>query len=42
VASFTPRPLYLRDPLDRRLSDPRACVDDVEKRNFLTLSRLEL
>jgi hypothetical protein len=47
VVSFTPLPLYSRGkssryPLDRRLSGPRAGMDDVEKRKFLTLPGHEL
>jgi hypothetical protein len=47
MASFTPRPLYPlgenpRYSLDRGLVDPRANLDDVEKRKFLTLPELEL
>jgi hypothetical protein len=47
VVSFTPLSLYLRGnspryPLDRRLGDPRASLDDVEKIKFLTLQGLEL
>jgi hypothetical protein len=46
VVSFTPQPLYPRGnssryPLDRRL-DPRTGLNDMEKRNFLTLPGLEL
>jgi hypothetical protein len=39
VVSFTPRPLYRRYPLDRRLSGPQNAV---EKRKSLALLRLEL
>jgi hypothetical protein len=47
VVSFTPRSLCLRKkspqyPLDRRLGGPRAGLDDVENRKFLTLQGLEL
>jgi hypothetical protein len=42
VVSFTPEPLYplgkiVRYPFDRRWVDPRAGLDDVEKRKFLNL-----
>jgi hypothetical protein len=47
VVSFTPRPLHpqrmsLWFPLDRRLGGPRAGLEDMKKRKFLTLPRLEL
>jgi hypothetical protein len=42
VVSFTPWTLYPRYPLLRRLVDPRAGLDEVEKRKFLTLKELEL
>jgi hypothetical protein len=47
VVRFTLRQLYPRGkspryPLYRRLDSPRAGLDDVEKRKFLTLSGLEL
>jgi hypothetical protein len=47
VVSFTPRPLYPRGtspryPLDRRLGDLTAGMDNVERRKFLTLPELEL
>jgi hypothetical protein len=47
VVSFTPRPLYPgeRAPGTRYIRgwvDPRTGLDDVEKRKFLTLPRLEL
>jgi hypothetical protein len=39
VVSFTPRPFYSREksppyPLDRRLVDPRAGLDDVQKSRY--------
>jgi hypothetical protein len=47
MVSFMPRPLYPRRkspryPLDRRVGGPRAVLDDVEKRKFSNLRRLEL
>jgi hypothetical protein len=47
VIGFTPRPLNPRGnsswyTFDRRLVDPRASLDDVEKRKFLNLPGLEL
>jgi hypothetical protein len=47
VVSFTPRPLYPpeREPGTDRIGgwvDPRTAMDDVEKRKFLKLPRLEL
>jgi hypothetical protein len=47
TVSFTPRPLYPRgkSPGAHWIGswvNPRACVDDLEKRKFLTLSRLKL
>jgi hypothetical protein len=47
VASFKPLPLYPqgkspRYPFDRRLGGPRAGLDDVEKRKFLTPPGLEI
>jgi hypothetical protein len=48
VVSFTPRPLYPRGKIPPGTLwiggwvDPRAGLDDVEKRKFLTLSGLEL
>jgi hypothetical protein len=47
IVSFTPRSLYprgksLRCPLDRSLGGPRSGLEDVEKREFLTLPGLEL
>jgi hypothetical protein len=47
VVSFTPLPLYPRGkrpryPLDRSLGGPRASLDDLEKRKFLTLPGFEL
>lgn len=40
MVSFTPRPLYLRYPLYRRLGGPESyCVDVMEKRKFLALAR---
>jgi hypothetical protein len=47
VVSFTPLLLYPRGksplvPSDRRLGGPRAGLDDVEKRKFLTVPGLEL
>jgi hypothetical protein len=41
VVGFTPRPLYPRYPIDR-FGGPRAGLDDMEKRIFLTLLGLEL
>jgi hypothetical protein len=47
VVSFTPRPLYPRERdtgthFIRGLVDPRAGLDDMEKRKFFTLPGLEL
>jgi hypothetical protein len=47
VVRFTPRLLYPRGksppyPLDRRLSGPRASLDDMEEKKFLILPGLEL
>jgi hypothetical protein len=47
MVSFTSRQLYhrgksLRHPLDRGLGGPRLDLDDVKRRNFLTLPELEL
>jgi hypothetical protein len=47
VVTFTTRPLYLRGkspryPMERRLGGLRAGLDDVKKKNFLTLPGLEL
>jgi hypothetical protein len=40
--SLSARPLYPQYLEDRKLVDPRAGLDDVEKRKFLTLPGLEL
>jgi hypothetical protein len=39
---FTPRGKSPPSALDRRLGGPRAGLDDIEKRKFLTLPGLEL
>jgi hypothetical protein len=41
VFSFTPRPLYPQIKSPKQV-DPRAGLDDVEKRKFLTPLGLEL
>jgi hypothetical protein len=46
VTSFTPRPLYPRGKIDTHctggLADPRAVLDDLEKRKFLPLPGLDV
>jgi hypothetical protein len=47
AVSFTPRPLYLRERTTgthwiRGRVNPRACLEDVEKKKFLTPPGLEL
>jgi hypothetical protein len=42
VVSFTPRQLYSRYPLDRRLGGPQSRLDEMEKRKILPLPGLDL